>query len=365
MKVLFLCNGLGLGNSTRCHAIMQRLYNQGAQIEVVTSGNGLWYFTDKHEVSAIHEVQSLAYGSKDGAISISRTFASLAGMFGVIRKNARILGTVLDQVRPDVVVTDSEYNFLPVKRRKVPLIALNNADVVWHSYFRFKDRPPSIRAQFFAVEMLDYRYHRLVPDLVLSPTLDPGIPKSGGNILRIGPIVREGYNPLPVQPNSPKSDPRRVAVMLSGSVFGTPVEFDRESYPMHIDVIGREKPDSSPPHPNVKFHGKIKDTNPLLQAADLTVVNGGFSAVSEMFWMHKPVIVVPVPRHAEQWINAQTMADLGLGLVATPETYEDIMFEAVDRITEFEAAYQQLPPAADGATQAAEAILNFNLKKIR
>jgi len=66
------------------------------------------------------------------------------------------------------VVTDSDYNFLPLKRRKLILVALNNADVVWHSYFRFKERPSSIGAQFFGVEMLDYKYHRIVPDLVLS-----------------------------------------------------------------------------------------------------------------------------------------------------------------------------------------------------
>ena len=43
-RILFLVNGLGLGNSTRCHAVMQRLIEHGAEIQVVTSGNGLWYF---------------------------------------------------------------------------------------------------------------------------------------------------------------------------------------------------------------------------------------------------------------------------------------------------------------------------------
>ena len=89
VKVLFLTNGLGLGNSTRCHAIMQRLHAKGVHIEVVTSGNGLWYFSDKSEVSAIHEIQSLTYGSKDGAISISRTFGSIFRMLAIFRSNAK------------------------------------------------------------------------------------------------------------------------------------------------------------------------------------------------------------------------------------------------------------------------------------
>ena len=354
MKVLFLINGLGLGNSTRCHAIMQRLHAKGAHIEIVTSGNGLWYFSDKPEVARIHEVRSLAYGSKDGAISISRTFGSLAGMFAILLRNAGTLGKVLDAFSPDIVVTDSDYNFLPVKRRKVPIVALNNADVMWHSYFGFKDRPSSIRAQFFGVEMLDYRFHRLVPDLVLSPSILPGLPQRGRNILRIGPIVRKDYIP-----HAGDRPPRRAAVMLSGSVFGTPVSFGRADYPVAIDVIGRESPEGWVPRPGITFHGKIKDTYPLLKAADVTVVNGGFSAVTEMYWMRKPMVVVPVPRHAEQWINARTIEGLGLGLIATQENYEEKLLMAVDRITDFDEGYRQLPAVEDGAFQAAEAILNF------
>ena len=357
MKVLFLTNGLGLGNSTRCHAIIQRLHVRGAKIEVVTSGNGLWYFSDKAEVSAIHEIQSLAYGSKDGAISISRTFGSIFRMLAIFRRNAETLGQILDDVCPDVVVTDSDYNFLPVKRRKIPLVALNNADVVWHSYFRFKDRPSSVRAQFFGVEMLDYKFHRLIPDLVLSPSLDPEVPQRGSNILRIGPIVREGYAPHPGQ-----RPPQRAVVMLSGSAFGTPINFNHADYPVHIDVIGRQEPEGWSPRPEVTFHGKIKDTYPLLRTADLTVINGGFSAVSEMFWMRKPMVVVPVPKHAEQWVNARTIENFGLGMIATQANYEEVMLEALEPIEQFDAGYNQLTNREDGAAQAADAILSVKAK---
>jgi len=354
MKIFFLINGLGLGNSTRCHAIIQRLKTRGADIEVVTSGNGLWYFSDKAEVSAVHEIGSLAYGSKDGAISVVRTFASVGRMLAVIRANVRKLSNILDDAQPDAVVTDSDYNFIPVKRRKIPLVALNNADVVWHSYFKFPDRPVSIRAQFFCVEMLDYRFHRLVPDLVLSPSLDPKIEQSGGNVRRIGPIVRQGYNPT--QGHRP---PKRAVVMLSGSVFGTPVRFERDDYPIHIDVVGREAPSGWSGSSNIIFHGKIKDTYPLLKQADITVVNGGFSAVSEMFWMRKPLVVVPVPNHAEQWINARTIEQLCVGRMARQFNYESVMIDSVNEIERFDAGYAALPLAEDGAAQAADAILDI------
>ena len=39
-RILCLVNGLGLGNSTRCHAIIQRLVEFGVEVQVVTSETG-------------------------------------------------------------------------------------------------------------------------------------------------------------------------------------------------------------------------------------------------------------------------------------------------------------------------------------
>ena len=81
-KILFIVNGLGLGNSTRCHAIMEYLYKIGYRIDVVTSQNGLWYFADKKEVSEIFEISPINYSSKNGKISIFKTIlATLKTMY--------------------------------------------------------------------------------------------------------------------------------------------------------------------------------------------------------------------------------------------------------------------------------------------
>ena len=42
-KVLFLINGLGLGNSTRCFAIIERLFQLDTDVSIITSGNGSWF----------------------------------------------------------------------------------------------------------------------------------------------------------------------------------------------------------------------------------------------------------------------------------------------------------------------------------
>lgn len=353
MKVLLLVNGLGLGNSTRCHAVVTELAAAGAEVAVATSGNGLWYFRDRPEVAALHELESLHYGSKDGKLSVAATVGAAGGMIAVSRRNDARIAELVRGFRPAVAVIDSSYSVCGLKRAGVPIAAINNADVVHVSYRRFAEgRPGSIRAQFHVVEENDYRFHRLVPDRVASPCLDPGLPQVGGPFVRVGPIVRHGYGPCPTD-----GPPKRVLVMLSGSVFGTPVALSRPVPGVHIDVVGRERPDEVPEVDGIVWHGKVRDNRSLLEPADLAVVNGGFSAVSELFCMQKPMIVVPVPNHAEQWINARSVAELGVGAIGSEETLEDDLLRALDQVPAWREGYRRLPTPQPGARQAADVIL--------
>jgi hypothetical protein len=239
-RILFLVNGLGLGNSIRCHAVIQRLLDYSAEIQVVTSGNGLWYFQSVPGIARLHEVDSLYYGVKDGRISIARTLTAITDFAAILRRNAQRIASILLDWRPNVAVADSVYTFRPFKRAGIPFVALNNLDVVHESYRRFADRPRSVQAQFWCVEEPDYLFHRMIPDLVISPTLDPSLPEVGGNVRRVGPIVRRGFSPAAAPPSV-----NRVLVMLSGSRFGSPVAFNRTDWPFRIDRI--------------HFHGKLLD----------------------------------------------------------------------------------------------------------
>jgi hypothetical protein len=330
---------------------MQKLGEAGVSCPVATSGNGLWYFRQQQDVGDLLELNALDYGASGGRISVLRTIMSVPEYVAAIRGNARVVEAAMDRLRPDAVVTDSTYLRRRGRTCQVPLFAVNNADVVHTLYHRYADRPKSIRLQFHAVEELDFLYHRMVPDVSLSPRLDTTADAPPAPYVRIGPIVRPAC-----LPSLTNGRPTRILMMLSGSRFGSTVALSQAPANCRVDNVGPAAPVSPVPE-HCRYLGRVLNTPALAAEADILVVNGGFSAVSEAFVMHKPLIVIPVPNHAEQWVNARTICELGVGMMARAEELEDALTCALDRIETFRAAYARLPSAPNGAEQAAARIL--------
>lgn len=349
--VLFFVNGLGLGNSTRCDAVIQALHARGISVAVGTSGNGLWYFKDAEHIARLEPLKELEYSSKDGALSIGQTLASAGKLMGVMRENARRVNRLLDEIKPTCVVTDSFYAVRPIRKRGISLLALNNADVVVESFLNRFNAPPSVRSQFWVVEFSDYLFHRTMANAVISPNLDPTLPGRHSKFHRVPPIVRSGFSS-----DKPPGPVRHVVIMLSGSVFSSKFELTRPGYDFQISVVGRPHDGKSTIPEGVTYHGRVRDVRKIVEDADLMVINGGFSAVSESYFLQKPTVVVPVPNHAEQWVNAATIHHLGVGEIGSEETLERDMLFAVENIEKYRAAYRNNPPQIDGAIQAADII---------
>ena len=125
------------------------------------------------------------------------------------------------------------------------------------------------------------------------------------------------------------------------------------------DIVGREAPKDVVLPPNVVFHGRLRDNAHIVRDADLILCNGGFSAVSEAFALRKPMVVLPIPNHAEQWVNGRTIEKLGVGFMAGEDEIERAMLSAVGRVDELRAAYRKLPPMRDGAAEAASLIIEL------
>lgn len=361
---LFMVNGLGMGNSTRCHAVIKKL-SAVMDVHVLTCGNGAAFFQDKTDIKSLNVMDALFYAKKEGGISVARTFMSIGDLVRLARKKSEQLDGLLTKLKPDIAVTDSEYSIFPLRRRGIPLAGLNNSDVVVTEYMKRSGLPRSIKGQFWLVELNDYFFHRTFMDIVISPAALP-TPSRHPKFKRVGLIVRdeilEASRVTQTRAFQAPREIKRVALMLSGSVFASKIGPGLDTLPFKIDVIGREGQSQG----NVTYHGKLTNNVELLKSADMLVINGGFSAVSEAISLHKPTFIIPVPGHAEQYINGLLIEDLGAGYLVG-ET------DVVPKLARFYEvnAWEGLAPSrraevdAGGAEAAAEALINFHAKAVK
>jgi len=349
-KVLFLVNGLGMGNSTRCYSIIERLADIGLEIDVITSANGLFFFSDKKEVNRIIEINEFYYAKeKSGKLSVLRTISSLFDFIRIYVVNNRLVKNYLKEEMPSAVVTDSQYIFWPMISQKIPIIALNNSDVVVKSFFKITNKPFSIFPQFFLIECMDYLFHLLVPTKVISPVLDK-FGNENSKFIHVPAIARKRC-----ERKINKNKVENVVIMLSGSAFGSQVKLEGESFPFHIDIIGRTGKSSE----EVTFHGKIHDNIDIINRADVLVINAGFSAVSEGVYTGKPMAVIPVENHAEQYVNAKTVEELGLGIITTSIEIPSAIREVISNIDSFRSSHEAYTFKDDGSEKACRIVMEI------
>lgn len=305
-------------------------------------------------------MESFFYTAGNGGVSGWRTFATLHSLYGRARLKRQQLEIFLRQHRIDVAVTDSEYVTAPLRRRGIPVIGLNNSDVIVSEYLKLKHVPPEIRSHFWFVEFSDYLFHRFFCDTVISPSALPGLGRHP-KIKRVGLIVRQEV--LEARPTSlPSVVPaqlKTVVFLLSGSIFASKINFGNGQLPFNAEVIGRDGENIG----NVIYHGRKLDPLPILAKADALVINGGFSAVSEAIALGKPTFVIPVPGHAEQHINALAVAKLGCGYMVSEN-------EVIDRLIKVHSTNQWeglglRPPITNvnGAREAADIIAGLVMQK--
>jgi UDP:flavonoid glycosyltransferase YjiC (YdhE family) len=361
MRCLFLVNGLGLGNSTRCHGVIEQLAEQGWEIHVLTSGNGLSYFEGKEGIASVSGMDSLFYSGSGAGISGWSTVRSLGALVSRARAKRRQLADRLRELKPQVAVIDSEYALAPLRHRRIPVIGLNTSEVVVTGYFKHRRGARDIHSHFWFVELMDYLFHRCFCDLVLSP-FPIRIPTRHPRFKRIGLVVRRAVSEIASHSprvHCPPSQVRNVVFMLSGSVHASEIPFKRYALPFKVNVVGR----AGDAVRNVTFHGRTTSNIGLMAAADALVINGGYSALSEAFALRKPTFVIPVPGHAEQYVNACLARDLGLGFVATENNVLEQLLK-MRRLNQWVGLGPQ-PPVFEigGAEEAARAIVAFASRK--
>ena len=352
-KILFLVNGMGLGNSIRCYSLIQRLSKKNIEIIMVTSGSGEWFFKGKKEISKLYINEQVKYGFYKNELSALNTIGNIFKIYEILKENNLKIEKIITESKPDLIIIDSVYVKNKIKKYSIPIVALNNSDFTKDLYFNERKIPLNIKSQFYLIEMLDFYYHRYVPDVVISPTFAGENISPYKNIKRVGPIYRQGLYKKEISNNKKIN----ILFMLSGSEFKTKINFKKINKNFDINIIGNREDKQN--IPNINYLGKVMDNRKYLNNADFCILNSGFSALSEIYYLNIPSVIIPINNHAEQWTNAKYLENNNLAIIANNHNFEDKLYSMINNNSDFRKNYSKLNRINDGAKQSLNIILDI------
>ena len=326
--------GIGLGHITRAIPIAKELNARGIETVFSTYLDGLEYAKRNH-LPTYEAVPIYFRVTTDGAIDFKLTAASSGFSLGVRRFLRQVTHEIrfMKQFKPDVVFSDSRASSLVAARLlRIPVVLMLNQ-------FRVEiiRRPAGRRLSlqdrlFFFIANIGWLFIRtalqlvwirsqiiLVPDLPSPFTISAGnlaIPRRySGKVKLIGPIVEKNQHKGASSHGEVSSVSRP---LVYAAVSGPKVERRilsrkltdclRDVSKHYEVVISRGEPNGSRKPRSLhgmKVYDWIEDQDSVIMASEIVISRAGHGTIMKSLVHGKPMLLIPIPDHTEQYGNAR------------------------------------------------------------
>ncbi|MGA2238779.1 MAG: glycosyltransferase [Candidatus Bathyarchaeia archaeon] len=366
MRVYVAPCGIGLGHITRCEPIADTLISQGAEVVYSTYSDGLDY-ARRRGLPTLPTVSIGFRVKEDGTVDFKMTATTSGFSLGVKRFLEQLTAEIrnIKRFKPDVVLSDSRVSSLIAgKLMGVPVALILNQFRVEIVKRPSAKKITPVERLFFLIANIFWLFFRtllggiwagsnviLIPDFPAPYTISASnlaIPKRYKKKVKlIGPIVSDepkrrssrgalngslffaSRKPLIYAAVSgPKTERTVLAGLLLESLGGFPSEYEV--------VISRGEPNgSSAPvrDRNLTVYGWIEDQFEVLEASSVVVSRAGHGTIMKSIMLGKPMILIPIPDHTEQYGNAKRASKLGLAeIVPQREVTTERLLDATKKL---------------------------------
>lgn len=366
MRVYVAPCGIGLGHITRCEPIADALVSQGAEVVYSTYSDGLDY-ARRRGLPTLPTVPIGFKAKEDGTVDFKMTAATSGFSLGVRRFLKQLTAEIrnIKRFKPDVVLSDSRVSSLIAgKLMGVPVALILNQFRVEIVKKPSAKKISPVERLFFLIVNIFWLFFRTFlggvwarSDLMLIPDFPAPYTISASNLAiprrykkkvkLIGPIVSDEPRERPsggalngslffasrkpliyAAISGPKTERTVLADLLLESLRRFPSEYEV--------VASRGEPNgSSAPvrDGNLTVYDWVEDQYEVLEASDVVVSRAGHGTIMKAIMLGKPMILIPIPDHTEQYGNAKRASKLGLAeIVPQREITAERLLDATKRL---------------------------------
>jgi UDP-N-acetylglucosamine--N-acetylmuramyl-(pentapeptide) pyrophosphoryl-undecaprenol N-acetylglucosamine transferase len=306
--------GIGLGHITRCEPIADALVSQGAEVVYSTYSDGLDY-ARRRGLPTLPTVSIGFKAKEDGTVDFKMTATTSGFSLGVKRFLEQLTAEIrnIKRFKPDVVLSDSRVSSLIAgKLMGVPVALILNQFRVEIVKRPSAKKITPVERLFFLIANIFWLFFRTLlgeiwarSNLMLIPDFPAPYTISASNL-----AIPERYKKKvkligPIVSDEPTKRSSRGA--LNGSHF-----FASRKPLIYAAVSGPKTERTVLAGLLLESLGGFPSEYDVLEASSLVVSRAGHGTIMKAMMLGKPMILIPIPDHTEQYGNAKRASKLGL-----------------------------------------------------
>lgn len=352
MKLLFVVTGVGLGDSTRVHAIIDAFLKKDPETKVLVAGydNSYKYFKDKFQTLKIsgYRIPGEKMKFKLWPFIFKNYLLPFVWFFIALKLRHRV-----KKFKPDVIISDFEPSGIAISKfvRKKCVSVFGFDPKIYARFCREKKVSMLMKLQAgYVQKVYDSSDYVIIPSFVRHKSRDRFYHY-------VEPIVRVIPSSLPSEEKLMKElklEREPVVVMLGGSDFGVLLAHSiakvAAQFNEYFVVFGSGF--KVPHQQNLVHHQYSPDFLNYLKVAKCLITLGGQKTLCEGVVFNKAMLIYPIKEHVEQQLNAYSLRDVALvGHDNKPEAVKRKIEELLERKDELEKGVKSLGFKGNGAEQ--------------
>jgi len=352
MRILFIVTGIGLGDSTRIDAIIDKFKSKHPDMKVLIAGYGASYDYFKNKYPTIKISGYKIPGDRMKFYVLPFIFRNyllpFVWFFTALKLRRRV-----KKFKPDIIVSDFEPTGIAiakfVKKKCVVIFGLDPN--LYEKFKKVHKLNPIMKLQATYFQKI---YDQA--DFVIIPTFLK--PKKKSLMYHyVDPIVRTWPKQLPNEEKLMQElnlNRKPILVMLGGSNFGVSLAKNlikvAHGFNEYFIFFGSKL--NLKETRNVKHFKFSKDFLKYLKVSKGVITLGGQKTLSEAVIYNKPLLVFPIKQHIEQQLNAFSLKDIAMiGDNMHPEALKKQVDEFIERLPELKKKVSAFKFKGDGAEQ--------------
>ncbi len=335
--------GIGFGHAARAVQIAKALKKKGWSLTISSYGEGLEYL--RRSGLDAYRVPGISYGVlHEGKVSIKMTIFRNILLPIRILEQASYEFSLIDR-NVDVVISDTRAStVIAAKMLGKPVLTILNQFNIRVLYPKYRWMIESLEAASYLVGWIWLRSDRILvadypPPLTISKRnlVFPEDTEVKEKVKYIGPIIEDSIRELP--------EKEYLRDKYGIGLQGKPVILFKATGPTYerkvlvdkmipilrklnrefeiIVTLGGSCLDLQNKHGDLKIYEWVDEPLELVKIADLVITRAGQTTLAKILAFGKPVIMIPIPGHAEQNWNAISVEENNAGVKLDEENISE------------------------------------------